>query len=336
MADIPAANPAPEAAPQATPEQRIAAILNERDTADAPEEAPAPTEAAPEQPQEAPAVEQAESDELTAEDLPDDQAETPSSGEEFEIVHNGQQRKLSREETIRLAQQGFDYTQKTQVLAEAARSVNERLQRLQEVEAVNEVLAADLATVKAFEAQLQRFQGIDWVKLATDDPLEYPKYRAQYDQIVQGYQAAAQQYGQKQQAVNTQLQRIKADMLAQEVALLPKFVPAWNDQAKFKEAQNEIVAYIKAAGYDPAALAGKYLDNAFSMATAWKAAQYDKLQKAKSEKSKLVRTAPPVVKPGASQPAQSARAEAERKAHDRLRKTGDLRDAATLLLNRLK
>jgi hypothetical protein len=338
MTETSAATPESGAAPQASPEDRIAAILGKQGTASADEAEPAPTDAAPEQPQQdATAEGQPLTDKLTADDLPDDvQAEAAPSGDEFEIVHNGQQRKLSREETIKLAQQGFDYTQKTQQLAEAARSVSERMQRLQEVEQVSGVLASELATVKAFEAQLQRFNEVNWVQLATDDPLEYPRYRAQYDQLMQGYQAAAQQYGQKQQAVQTQLQRIRADMLAQEVGQLPKLIPQWQDQAKFAEGQKDIVDYIRSAGYDPAQLAGRYLDNAFSMATAWKAAQYDKLQKAKGEKSKLMRNAPPVVKPGASQPAVSARAETERKAQDRLRKSGDLRDAAAVLLNRLK
>lgn len=336
MSDTPT-TPATGVAPQASPEQRLMAILGDEDTAGPEGEAPATTAAAPETPPDAPAVEQAPTDELTADDLPEEQAEAPSpAGDEFEIVHNGQPRKLNREETIRLAQQGFDYTQKTQALAEQSRAVSERLQRLEEVEKVADVLSADLAIVKAYETQIRRFEGVDWVKLATDDPLDYPKVRAQYDTLLQGYQASATQYQQKQQAVATQLQRIKADMLQQEAALLPKVMPAWSDQTKFAAAQKEISDYIRANGIDPAAVSGRYLDTAFAMATAWKAAQYDKLQKAKSEKVKQLRTAPPVVKPGASQPATASKDEAERKQRDRLRRSGSLEDAASLLLNRMK
>lgn len=336
MSDMPT-TPDSGVAPQASLDERVMAILGNQDNADADEQQPATTEAAPEKPQDAPQVEQAQTDELTADDLPDEQADAPSqAGDEFEIVHNGQPRKLSREDTIRLAQQGFDYTQKTQALADQARAVSERLSRLEEVEKVTDFLAQDLAVVKAYETQVKRFEGIDWVKLATDDPLEYPKVRAQYDTLLQGYQASAMQYQQKQQAVATQLQRIRADMLQQEAALLPKLVPAWSDQTKFAAAQKDISDYIRSNGIDPAAVSGRYLDTAFAMATAWKAAQYDKLQKAKTEKVKQLRTAPPVVKPGASQPASTSKDEADRKQRDRLRRTGSLEDAASLLLNRMK
>lgn len=324
-------------APQASPEQRLMAILGDGDTAGPEGNAPATTDAAPQTPQDAQPVEQAPTDELTADDLPEEQAEAPSqAGDEFEIVHNGQQRKLSREETIRLAQQGFDYTQKTQALAEQARAVSERMQRLEELRVATDYVAQDLALVKAYEAQIQRFEGVDWVRLATEDPLEYPKVRAQYDTLRQAYQASASQYQQKQEAVATQMQRIKADMLQQEAALLPRLVPAWNDHAKFQAAQREIADYLRSNGIDPVAVGGRYLDTAFAMATAWKAVQYDKLQKAKSEKVKQLRTAPPVVKPGASQPASASKDEAERKQRDRLRRTGSLEDAASLLLNRMK
>ncbi len=330
-------NPAPGVAPQASPEDRIAAILGKQDTASADEAEPAPTEAAPETPQETAPVEQAQTDELTADDLPDEQAEAPSeSGDEFEIVHNGQARKLTREETIRLAQQGFDYTVKTQQVAETAKVVNERLQRLEQVQQVQELLLSEHATVKALESQLAQYQNIDWVRLATDDPLEYPKHRAQYDSLVQSYNVAARAYGAKAEAVGTQLGRIKQDMLAQEAAILPKLVPAWSDPAKFEAAKTEMVQYLRSQGVDPQMVAGKYLDNAFALKTLYQSMQYEKLHNAKRDKVKQLRSAPPVVRPGASQPPTSASAEKEKQAQQRLRKSGSLEDAASLLLNRMK
>ena len=59
--------------------------------------------------------------ELTADDIIDDEEPKAPQSEpnvEFEIVHNGQQHRLSREETIKLAQQGFDYAQGTQRLSD--------------------------------------------------------------------------------------------------------------------------------------------------------------------------------------------------------------------------
>ena len=319
----------PDTGVDQSPEDRVMAILGRGDDA--------PTQEAESETPQAPPVEQAQTDELTADDLPEEQAEAPSAeGDVFEIVHNGQQHRLTREDAIRYAQQGFDYTQKTQAVAEQAKAVSERLQRLEQVEQVQQVLSADLATVKAYEAQLNQFRNVDWVKLATEEPLDYPKYRAQYDTLVQGWQAAVHQYEQKSGQVKQQMERIKLDMLRQEAAKLPQLVPAWSDSAKFTAAQQEIRQYIIATGADPEQVAGKYLDNAFAMATVWKAAQYDKLQKAKSEKVKQLRTAPPVVRPGATAAPVNPNAEQAQRARDRLRKSGDLRDAAAVILNRLK
>lgn len=330
-------NPATGVAPDASPESRILAVLQRGDQVIADNEPVEQAAAEPTSPQPDAPVEQATDNELTADDLPDEPvAEAPSEGDAFEIVHDGQQHRLSREETIRYAQQGFDYTQKMQALADNARAVQQRLQQLEQVEQVQPVLAAELATVKAFEAQLAQYQQVDWVKLATDDPLEYPRVRAQYDQLVNGYNAAAQQYTQKRQAVGQYMDRFKAESLAKEAQMLPQVMPEWKDPAKLQAAKDEIRGYLEKMGLDPSQVAGKYLDSAFAMKTLWQSIRYEKLQSAKADKVKQLRTAPPVVRPGASQSPVTASAEREKQARDRLRKSGDLRDAAAVLLNRSK
>jgi hypothetical protein len=83
-------------------------------------------------------------------------------------------------------------------------------------------------------------------------------------------------------------------------------------------------------------VASQYLDTAFAFKTLYESIQYQKLQRAKTDKVKQLRTAPPVVRPGASQPATNSGVERERQAKDRLRKSGGLGDAAAVLLNRMK
>lgn len=326
------ANPQPGANPQSDVERMTAFLEREEQAEPAPqaeEQVAAPVE------QQEPTVEQPQTDELTADDLPEEQAAADLSGDVFEIVHNGQQHKLSREEAIRYAQQGFDYTHKTEALAADRRALSERLQRLQEVETVQEVLAADYATVKAFEAQLAQYESVDWVKLATDEPLEYPKYRAQYDKLVQGWQMAARQYTQKRNAVSEQMAKIRADALAEEARKLPQINTAWSDPQKFRAASEEMQQYLAAQGMDPKQVADKYLDSAFAVKTLYQSMMYERLLKAKGEKVKQLRQAPPVVRPGASQPVATVKAERDKQAFDRLRKTGDLKDAAAALLTRL-
>ena len=152
-------------------EQRMQAFLTQYDEEQA---SPPPEPEQPSQPEveATPAESQAQTDELTPDDIPDQEPQAQPTADEFEIVHNGQQRKLTREETIRYAQQGFDYTQKTQALAESQKQVQQVLQRAQQMEQLQNALAPDLAQVKAVEAQLQQYQNVDWVRVATDNPLE--------------------------------------------------------------------------------------------------------------------------------------------------------------------
>jgi hypothetical protein len=270
--------------------------------------------------------------EITPDDIPDDPVSQPAV-DAFEIVHNGQSHKLTREDTIKYAMQGFDYTQKTQAVAAKDRAVTEHLQRLAQVEQVQPYLQNHLAQVKAMEAQIAPYQNLDWVKLATDDPLGYPKYRAQYDTLLQGYQQAFGQYQRAHGAVAQQLQAVRSQRLQGEASRLPELVPEWRDPGKLEAARGDIAKHYQSTyGIDPAVLDSR-LDDAISMAVVYKAMKYDQLVKSKADKSKTLRTAPPVTRPGAAQLPDAAKADQRKALTQKLRKSGDLNDAAALLLN---
>src|SRR5690348_11934684 len=135
-------------------------------------------------------------DELTPDDLPETQP-AQSQADEFEIVHNGTQVKLTRDKAIELARQGFDYTQKTQALAEQQRSVQERLAQVGQIEQMQAALAPDFANVQALGARLQQYQNVDWVKYHADDPIAAPGQFAQFQMLKDQYQMAVGQVQQK-------------------------------------------------------------------------------------------------------------------------------------------
>ena len=108
-------NPAMEVAPSETPspslQARVESLFEPKKPTNEPP-APAP-EAQPEETLEA---EETETSEAEATQETETNAElTP---EEFTIRWNGEERKLSKAELIEQAQKGFDYTQKTQEVAE--------------------------------------------------------------------------------------------------------------------------------------------------------------------------------------------------------------------------
>ncbi len=299
--------------------------------AEAPARAPAQAEAPPPESQ---------ADALTPEDLPE---ETPASDAtqpeaiDFDIVHNGQTHKVAtRAEAIELMSKGFDYTQKTQVLAEASRAAQAALQRSQEIEQVQQAVANDLGVVSSLQQQLQQYQGINWMALA-QDPQQYATVQAQYNALQQEYGRAAQQLTQKVDAIKQAKTQMTAQALQHEAARLPDFIPEWRDPQKYESGRNELARYladgVTKAGGDTSQI-GRYLDSAFAVMIAHKAMTLDRLTADKANKVKQLRTAPPVTRPGAAQDAGTANADREGQLMARLKKSGDPLDAAALLAAR--
>ena len=293
----------------------------------------------PETPTEQPAAQaeqpqgQAATDDLTPDDIPGQETEAQPAADAFEIVHNGQSVTLSREETIRHAQQGFDYQRKTEALAEQSKALAAQMQRVQEMEQMQQALAPDLAQVQAVAAQLKQWQNVDWVQLAGDNPLEYPKYRAQYDTLVHAHQVAMAQFQQKAGAIQQHKQVVAAQTVQQQRAKLLEMMPAWSDPAKYEQGAQEVRSYLQKMGVDEQAIA--QITDARGVVLAYKAAQYDKLVAAKNQRDKQLKTVPPVTRPGASQGAEQISADKVQKARDRLKRSGSIDDAAALLLSRM-
>lgn len=271
---------------------------------------------------------EAPADEVTVEDLPEPQADADA----FEIVHNGAQVKLTRADTIKYAQQGFDYDRKTQAIAEERRSLQERARLLQTYEQMVPHLTADKAQVDAIGLELQKYQNVNWVQIAQNNPAEYPVVRAQYDQMVQAYNAAVGRLGQKQQQVYAQFNQAMAQQQAKERETLRTRIPQWKDDTTFQKESPAIADYMmRDYGYGQHELENLW-DSRVTTAF-YKAYKYDQLQRAKADKVKQLRAAPPVTRPNSPGANQGQRTEQLTK---RLGRTGDLRDAAALLADRWK
>lgn len=267
---------------------------------------------------------------LTPEDVPDAPVPQPSA-DAFEIVHNGQQHKLTREETIRLAQQGFDYTQKTQALAEQHRGLEQRLAAVSQMEQLAPQLQQDAAQITALSQHLQQFQGVNWVQVAQDPNANYPLLRAQYDNLVSAYQQAVGQYQQKRAAFEQQGKQVQREVLAQQGQRLRDLIPAWRDSATYEKEAGEVAQYLRSKGYSPQVIDN--LADATSVELAYKAMQYDKLVQAKAGKVKQLRQAPPVTRPGATQPPGALQTDRSKQLMGQLKRSGRMEDAAAVLLN---
>lgn len=217
----------------------------------------------------------------------------------FEIVHNGQTVKLSREQVIENAQKGFDYDRKTQAVAETQRQYSTGLQRMAELEQVQPLLVQEMGQVAALQQRLgeDRYSDQELLKLAYDDPFEHSKRVAERDILRNAYQSAAGQFQQKAQAVQQYKSQLQAFQLQQENARLPEVIPQWANPEKRAHDEIAMSKYLDSYGIDRSQV-GRYLDNAVAMKMVRQSMLYEQAQKA--NKSKQAKAAPPVIRPGAN------------------------------------
>ena len=117
----------------------------------------------------------------------DEEGNSKESESLFEITHNGEKVKLSKEELLEHAQKGFDYTSKTQTLAEQRKALEEEKEReLAEIREQQETWnqkhqeLQDLVTLKN-----------QWDHYITQLERNDPGF---YEQIQQGFQETQDQY----------------------------------------------------------------------------------------------------------------------------------------------
>lgn len=326
-------------APQPSIEDRLVAAMGGKSVAKpAPAAAPEPQVEAEPEAADPPAddVDQVASDEVTAEDLPAEDDEPQSTVDALVIEHNGERKRLSRAEARELAQKGYDYTQKTQQLADERTRVQMMAQALQQTAQMQAALVEDVGDFKALQRELARFPQSPeaWMKVSQDDPLGAFQQRTQYDALVGALNAKVSQIQQKQSQLSQSQGQISAEQLRQEFAKVTERIPAWKDPEAFKRDSQGIRNYLLAEGYSEQEV--NSLADARALTVAQKAWKYDQLLKAKGDKLKQVRQAPPVVRPGSAQSESVAQRGKYDDARSRLKKSGSLDDAAAVFYQRLR
>src|SRR5574343_1014230 len=124
-----------------------------------------------------------------------EEEEAPKAEELETIVHNGEEKQLTKAELKELAQQGFDYTQKTQQLAEQRRYVEQQEQYVRQQAQFAAQFTDQIAQAKAIDSQLTQYKAVDWsawaeqvVQLSQSDPYQAQGEMAKYQAAQQRYQ----------------------------------------------------------------------------------------------------------------------------------------------------
>jgi hypothetical protein len=272
---------------------------------------------------EAEADDSEEEDSLDEESQDEDESDTEDSNEQpksLKIKVNGEELEKPLDEVIALAQQGLDYTKKTQEVAEQRKALEEYAQTvkvqeevfMQQVQLQN-ALIGDVAELTAVDKQLAQFNDVNWQELSDNDFVEAQKLFFTFNQLQQKRSTLATELEAKaQQVQQTQAKRMQ-EQIERGKEILAKEIPNWS-----RETTQELITIGKDYGFTDDEL-GTIIDPRH-VKVLHDAMQWRKLQKNSVVKNK-VSQAKPVVKPGAKDTKQEATS-AKRQVRDALRKTG--------------
>jgi len=322
--------------PEQSPQSRLETMLGDSIESDVKppelqeEEEQTPLEA------EAETTEEVESEEATEE--PDEEVEEEEQSQDevpaiLKLKVNGEDVEKPLDEVVALAQQGLDYTQKTQQVAEQrkeleayAQQIQLQEQAFQEQMQLNNVLIEDVAKITSLDQQLNQYANVNWNQLSDNDFVEAQKHFFTYNQLQQQRSQLVSQFEAKKQYVVQQQTQFMSEKIAKGKEILAKEIPNWSP-----ETNQALLSTGKDYGFSDAEL--NAIVDPRHVKVLHDAMQWRKLQQ-NSVVKKKVSNAKPVVKPGSKDTKAEANSN-HRQLRESLRKTGKSDAAQKLIENML-
>lgn len=276
-------------------------------------------------------VEDSEEEEPETEDeVEEEDSDEEQPAEPIKLKVNGEEIEKPLDEVVALAQQGLDYTKKTQEVAEQRKQLETLEQQLKAQEQqfaeqaqLNNLLIEDVAKITALDQQLNQYANVDWQKLTDSDFVEAQKQYMAYNQLQQQRNDAVSQFEAKRQEALTKHQQSMAERIKKGKEVLAKEIPNWSP-----ETTQAVISTGKEYGFSDDEL-GAIVDPRH-VKVLYDAMQWRKSQNKKPLVKKKVASAKPVVKPGAKDPKVAANSNAK-KMREALRKSGKSEIASQLI-----
>lgn len=274
-------------------------------------------------------IEEGESDEEVleaSEELEtDDDDEEQESEPTYRIKMAGEEREITQRELIKLAQQGADYTKKSQQVSEQRKALEAESAAINEAKQLRNEYAQRLEAMQQMLQAQQPEDDLDY--LQENDPIGYAVKVADMtrrEKQMQAINYERHRIAQQQQAEASEHQRRQ---LAAEAEKVTELIPDYSDPKKGVALRNELRSYAKSIGYTDEEIGAVY--DARTVKALYDAMQYQKLVESKPEISKKVQQAPKMIKPGNS-PSKTSTTEAQKRQFNKLKSTGRVKDAAAL------
>jgi hypothetical protein len=275
-------------------------------------------------------TEESEEDEPETEDEVEEDSDEEQTLETVKLKVNGEEIEKPLDEVVALAQQGLDYTKKTQEVAEQRKQLESFEQQLKAQEQqfaeqaqLNNLLIEDVAKITALDQQLSQYANVDWQKLTDSDFVEAQKHYMAYNQLQQDRNNAVSQFEAKRQSALAKHQESLAERIRKGKEVLAKEIPNWSP-----ETTQAVVTTGKEYGFTDDEL--NAIVDPRHVKVLHDAMQWRKSQNKKPLIKKKVASAKPVVKPGAKDPKVAANSNSK-KIREQLRRSGSSELASKLI-----
>jgi len=251
----------------------------------------------------------------------------------YAVTVNGEEQEVTLEELTKGYSRQSDYTRKTQEIANNRKGMetlqqqyNSEISQIQQerqqyLESLNQIISNTASG-------LDKFVNVDWNDLKESDPLEYVTKREEFREAQEQVQAMQQEHYVAQQRQSQDIQKFRTKALQEEHGKLVSVLPDWAEPEKQKKIVSEIRSYASGQGFSDEEL-NSLVDHR-SLLVLMKAQKYDKLQKA-DIKSKKLKNKPRVIRAGAGKDKKEDSNRSAKQKMKRLRHTGHVDDAASLL-----
>lgn len=308
-----------------TVQEAANSFLGFMDAADAPE---GQVEAQAEQPEEELVSEEGNEDWQDEEPQEESESE-PEEQEEptYSVTVAGEEKELTLSELKSLAQQGADYTKKTQQVAEQRKALEAEAKAIDEARYLRDAYAERLQAMEQLLSAPEQSENLEYLK--ESDPIGYAVKVAELSQQkeqLQAVQAERYRIAEQQQAEQQQALR---GYLAEQSAKLAQALPEYSDPVKGEALRSELRSFAKDIGFTDQELS--MVRDSRQVLALHKAMLYDKLQKAKPDVNKRVSEAPKTIKSGNGVKPNTS--EQVKRQKEQLRNSGKVRDAAKLFEN---
>lgn len=311
-------NTNPTGSENLTVNQAAAALLGMMEPDEPTEEVQAQAE--PEEQEEVQAESESESESVEDDDV-EEAPEQPKR--KYKVKAAGEEIEVDEDELIKGYQRSKDYTKKSQEVAEQRKAIEAERAKLSQVAQERQAYAQRLQAIDQFLSK--QLQGENLESLKETDPIGYAvkvAERTEKEKQLAVIRAEQQRIAQVQQAERQQ--KLQAH-LQSEAQKLVDVIPEFGTE-KGQDLKRQIREYALNIGYSEQDLANLYDHRA--VLALYKAMKFEKLQQAKPDAMKRVQEAPKVLKAGTSTP--PTKSDADKKAMQRLRESGKVRDAANV------